>query len=190
VAQTETSVPWLQWLSIALLLLAGIVGLGLSLCGGFFLFASFSEPSGMAGIAGLAAACLAVGLAVLYFSVRQIRAIARDPVDGGGAALPSEVKRAAWFAVANFILTGVWFFLPLIVSFLRRRRWARPLIAALIAAKWFGLFGLIYRPYTGWMPLMYFGLPIVILDVAALVTLFSSGVSAWLREGARTGRHA
>jgi len=187
VTQYETRVPWLQWLSIALLLIAGLVGLGLSLCGGFFLFASIAEPSNMGGIAGLAALCLAVGLAVMFVSLRQIRAISREPIDGVGAPLPREVKRAAWLAVADFLLTGLWFFLPLIVSLLRRRRWSRPVIAAVIGFKWFGALGLMYRPYGGWMSVMYFGLPIVILDVAVLVTLFSGAVSAWFNQARETG---
>jgi len=180
VTRNERPVRWLQWFSIALLLIAGVVGLGLSLCGGFFLFASLAEPTNMGGIAGLAALCLAVGLVVLFVSVRQIRAISREPVDGAQNPLPSAVKRAAWFAVADFLVTGLWFFLPLIVSLLRRRRWSRLLICAVIGFKWLGALGLLYRPYAGWSTVMYVGLPIVALDIAVLVTLFSGAVSAWL----------
>ena len=183
--QSERGVAWLQWLAIAVLLIAGLVGLGLSLCGGFFLFASLTEPSsGMGGIAGLAALSLAAGLAVLLVSLRQIRAIAREPIDGVQARLPREVKRAAWLAVADFLLTGLWFFLPLIVSLLRRRRWARPLIVLAIGLKWVGAFGLMFRPYGGWSSILYYGLPIVALDGAVLVTLFSRAVSAWLSRDA------
>jgi hypothetical protein len=96
--------------------------------------------------------------------------------------LPREVKRAAWLAVADFLVSGLWFFLPLIVSLLRRRRWSRPLIAAVIGFKWLGAFGLVYGPYGGWVPVLYFGLPIVALDVAVLVTLFSGAVSAWFNH--------
>ena len=181
--QNETPVPWLQWLSIALLLIAGLVGLGLSLCGGFFLFASLADSSsGMSGIGGLAALCLAVGLGVLFVSVRQIRAISREPVDGVGTPLPHAVKLAAWLAVADFLFTGLWFFLPLIVSLLRRRPWSRPVIAAVIGFKWLGAFGLMYQPYGGWSSVMYFGLPIVALDVVVLVTLFSDAVSTWVNQ--------
>jgi hypothetical protein len=169
-------------LAIALLLIAGLVGLGLSLCGGFFLVVSLNEPSSLDGVAGLAALCLAVGLVVLVGSVRQIRAIAREPIDGIRAPLPREVKRAAWFAVADFLVTGLWFFLPLIVSFLRRRRWSRPLICAVLAFKWLGAFGLMYAPYGGLSTVMYFGLPLVALDVAVLVTMFSGAVSAWFNH--------
>jgi hypothetical protein len=182
VTQNEPPVPWLQWLSIALLLLAGLVGLGLSLCGGFFLFVSLNEPSSMDGIAGLAALCLAVGVVVLFGSLRQIRAIAREPVEGVRSPLPSAVKRAAWFAVADFLVTGLWFFLPLIVSFLRRRRWSRAAICGVLAFKWLGAFGLMYAPYGGMSAVMYFGLPLVALDVAVLVTMFSDAVSAWFNQ--------
>jgi hypothetical protein len=182
VTQKETPVPWLQWLSIALLLVAGLVGLGLSLCGGFFLFVSLNEPSSMNGVAGLAALCLAVGLVVMFVSLRQIRAIVREPVDGVRSPLPSEVKRAVWLAVADFVLSGLWFFLPLIVSLLRRRRWSRQLIGAVIGLKWLGAFGLMYLPYGGWSSVMYFGLLAMALDVAVLVTLFSGAVSAWFNQ--------
>jgi hypothetical protein len=182
VTQNETPTPWLQWLAIALLLIAGLVGLGLSLCGGFFLLISLGDASGMGGIAGLAALCLAVGLVVLFVSVRLIRAISREPVDGVGTPLPYPVKLAAWLAVADFLFTGLWFFLPLIVSLLRRRRWSRPVIAAVIGFKWLGAFGLMYRPFSGWMPVVYIGVPVVALDVAVLVTLFSGAVSAWFNH--------
>jgi len=188
VTQNETRVPWLQWLSIALLLIAGLVGLGLSLCGGFFLFASLAEPSALSGIAGLAALCLAVGLVVLGVSIRQIRAISRDPVDGVGTPLPREVKRAAWFAVADFLITGLWFFLPLVVSLLRRRSWSRPVIAAVIGFKWLGVLGLSYRSYGGWASLVYLGPLIVALDVAVLVALFSGAVSAWFSHARQPPR--
>jgi len=180
----QDRVPWLQWLSIALLLLAGLVGLGLSLCGGFFLLASLGPSNGMDGIAGLAALCLAVGLVVLFVSLRQIRAIAREPIDGAQSRLPREVKRAAWLAVADFLITGLWFFLPLIVSLLRRRRWSRPLIAVIIVFKWFAAFGLMYAPYGGWSSVLAFGAPIVvvILDIAVLAALFSGAVSAWFKQ--------
>jgi hypothetical protein len=187
VTRNERPVRWLQWFSIALLLIAGVVGLGLSLCGGFFLFASLAEPTNMGGIAGLAALCLAVGLVVLFVSVRQIRAISREPVDGVQNPLPGAVKRAAWFAVADFLVTGLWFFLPLIVSLLRRRRWSRWLICAVIGFKWLGALGLLYRPYGGWSSVMYFGLPIVALDVAVVVTLFSGAVSAWVNQDRQPG---
>lgn len=180
--QYEARVHWLQWLAIALLLLAGLVGLGLSLCGGFFLFMSLAEPSGMDGIAGLAALCLAVGLVVLFVSLRQIRAIAREPVESGATPLPSGVKLVAWLAVADFLLTGLWLFLPLIVSLLRRRRWSRPVIVAVLGIKWLGAFGLMYGPYGGWSSIMYFGLPIVALDVPVLVTMFSGAVSTWFNQ--------
>jgi len=180
---TQTDrVPWLQWLSIALLLLAGLVGLGLSLCGGFFLLASLGPSNGMDGITGLAALCLAVGLAVLFVSLRQIRAISREPIDGVESRLPREVKRAAWLAVADFLITGLWFFLPLIVSLLRRRPWSRPVIAAVIGFKWLAAFGLIYQPYRG--SVLLFGLPIValVLDIAVLVAMFSGAASAWFNQ--------
>lgn len=180
--QNEPRVPWLQWLSVALLLLAGLVGLGLSLCGGFFLFMSLAEPSGMNGIAGLAAICLAVGLVVLFVSLRQIRSIAREPVDGVGTALPRAVKLTAWLAVADFMLTGLWFFLPLIVSLLRRRSWSRPVIAAVVGFKWLGAFGLMVGPYGAGASVVYLALPLVVLDVAVLATMFSGAVSAWFNQ--------
>ncbi len=184
--ERETAVPWLQWLAIAVLLIAGIVGLGLSLCGGFFLFASLTE-SDMGGVLGLAAVSLAVGLGVLFVSLRQIRAIARQPVEGVRAPLPRALKRAAWLAVADFLVTGLWFFLPLIVSLLRRRRWARPLIAAVIGLRWLSTIGLMFRPYGGWSSVIYYGLVVVGLDVATLVTLFSGAVSAWFNESRPRG---
>jgi hypothetical protein len=170
---------WLKWLSVIILLLAGLVGLGLSLCGGVFLLTSLSGSGGMQGIFPIAATVLVVGLVVLIASVRQLIVVSREPAER--SAIPAGVKRAAVLTTIDFVLSGMWFFLPLVVSLLRRRTWARPLICGVLAIKWLSAMGFASVLHGVGLYLALGGIALI-LDVAVLVTLFSGEVSAWLAE--------
>jgi hypothetical protein len=182
----EKSVHWLKWLSVVVLLIAGVVGLGLSLCGGVFLLGSLTSGSGgvLQGVAPIAAVALAVGLVVLVVSMRQLVSVWREPGDAGQARLPAAVKRAAVLTTIDFLLSGMWFFLPLIVSLLRRRRWSRQLILAVLAIKWLTA-PVFFLRSGGAVAYIGYGAIYVALDAAVLVTLFSRSVSEWFAEEAR-----
>jgi hypothetical protein len=176
-------VPWMKWLSIFVLLTAGIVGLGLSLCGGVFLVGSLGPGgSSLAGVAPIAAGALVVGLIVLIVSMRQLVSVWREPGDAGQSQLPAAAKRAAVLTTIDFLVTGMWFFLPLVISLLRRRRWSRHAIVAVIAIKWLGALGLAGGPYRAFGAYLAYGLLYLLPDAAVLVTLFSREVSDWFAE--------
>jgi hypothetical protein len=173
---------WLKWLSVIILLLAGLVGLGVSLCGGVFLLGSLGGGSdGLGGIAPLAGTALVVGLVVLIASIRQLISVLREPA-GGGRVIPAGVRRAAVLTTIDFVLSGMWFFLPLVVSLLRRRTWARPLICVVLALKWLSAIGFVSVLYAAGAYLAFGGVALI-LDAAVVVTLFSGEVSAWFAEG-------
>jgi len=78
-------------IAILLLSFVGLVGLGMSLCGGVFtlsgLFASGGGGGGefsASGFLPISVPSLLVGLAILYAVYRGLRRLARKPVAAGG----------------------------------------------------------------------------------------------------------
>jgi hypothetical protein len=73
-------------IAILLLSFVGLVGLGMSLCGGVFTFSGLLDPGGGGGefrASGFLPMCvpsLLVGLAILYGVYRGLRRLARNPV--------------------------------------------------------------------------------------------------------------
>jgi len=73
---------------IAILLLSvfGLVGLGMSLCGGVFTFSGLLDPGGgggefrASGFLPISVPSLLVGLAILYAVYRGLRWLGRNPV--------------------------------------------------------------------------------------------------------------
>lgn len=73
---------------IAILLLSvfGLVGLGMSLCGGVFTFSGLLDPGGgggefhSSGFLPISVPSLLVGLAILYAVYRGLRWLSRNPV--------------------------------------------------------------------------------------------------------------
>jgi len=77
---------------IAILLLSvfGLVGLGMSLCGGVFTFSGLLDPGGgggefrASGFLPISVPSLLVGLAILYAVYRGLRWLGRNPVQARG----------------------------------------------------------------------------------------------------------
>ncbi len=171
---------WLKWLSIILLGFAGLIGLGMSLCGGVFLISALGKPfSSGYGVGWIALIVLAIGVPVLVVSVRQLQAVLQDQQGFNAADYPVQIKRIAVLAGVDFVLSGYWFFLPVIVSLLRRRKWSRWVIAVLVASKWLYLVSVLINPY-GYGMLLGFSFAYLVMDVILLTMLFSQPVSAWL----------
>jgi hypothetical protein len=76
----------LRIIAILLLSFVGLVGLGMSLCGGVFTFSGLFEPGGgggefrASGFLPMSVPSLLVGLAILYAVYRGFAALARKPV--------------------------------------------------------------------------------------------------------------
>jgi hypothetical protein len=80
----------LRVIAILLLSFIGLVGLGMSLCGGVFTFSGLLDPGGgggefrASGFLPMSVPSLLVGLAIVYGAYRGLRRLARKPVQPPG----------------------------------------------------------------------------------------------------------
>jgi hypothetical protein len=177
----------LKWLAVALAGLSGLLGLGMSLCGGTFLVAGLSGRGGEDyGIAWLAGASLVIGVVVLIASIRQLRAASVAEIAADSTPMPSQIKWAAILLAVGLLISGSWLFLAAIVPLLRRRPWARLMIVAVLGGKWLmgmsALWLLLGSSLNGSSAYgMMLAVVLVGIDAAVLVLLFSRQATRWLR---------
>jgi len=179
----------LKWFAIILLGLTGVVGLGMSLCGGVFFVSSLGKPFAQNyGVGWIGLISLVIGVPIMLASFWQMRRLykAQESLD---AALPARVKHTAILTGVVLLLDGLWFCLPLLVSFLMRRPWSRWAVIVTVALKWLYM-GTMLISVFGRSPLLgvsaYF-VVVAALDVWMLAWLFSGSVTDWLASSGEKG---
>ncbi len=173
----------LKWFAIILLGLTGLVGLGMSLCGGAFFVSSLGKPfSTNYGVGWIGLISLVIGAPVMLASFWQMRRLFKAQESIDQLTMPERVKHTAILTGVVLLLDGLWFCLPVLVPLLMRRAWSRWVIAVAVGCKWLYM-GVMLVSVFGGTPLLgmlaYFAV-MAALDIWMLVWLFSAPVTAWL----------